>query len=195
MQSLLQDIPLPVWVGVAAVLLVVVLLLASVVGRRSRRRPAVPEDQRPIRIEELGALARPTQGPQLEFYHVPVRLAAVVIAPAGRGRQIPPVELVPELLDQASPGLGDVVRAHMPELRRWPEQLSTSGFAQRFFMLAPLPGAAGKGSVWCEIAGRLDAGGGSFLAGLVCRADAPNNFSQVTVQRTTDWLDVLRVRR
>ena len=118
-----------------------------------------------------------------------------MIAPAGRGRQTPPLEVVPDLLDEMCPGLRAIVLAHQPEVHPWPEQLSASGFTQRFYMLAALPGDVGKGTPWCEIAGRFDARGGSFLAGLVCRADSANNFSQVTIQRPTDWLDVLRIRQ
>jgi hypothetical protein len=184
-----------VYAAGAAALVVVLLILLAIVRRIGRGKPAaVAQADRPIDVAALSDVPRPSDGTQLAFYHVPVRVAAVVIAPAGRGRQTPPAEVVPELLDQMSPGLGEVVRRHQPEIRRWPEQLSTSGFIQRFFALAPLPGDAGKGTPWCAIAGRFDAGGGSFLAGLVCRSDKANNFSQVAVQRSTDWLDVLRVR-
>jgi hypothetical protein len=129
---------------------------------------------------------------RLELYNVPVRLAAVVIASAGRDDRLP--EDIPKLLDEVCPGLGRVCELDKPSIVKWPPQLSTQGFARRFFINAPLPGDKGKGTPWCSVAGRIDSNDKSALVGLMFHAASANNLSQVVIERTTQWLDVLRVR-
>jgi hypothetical protein len=63
-----------------------------------------------------------------------------------------------------------------------------------FFSQLRLPGQRGKGSPWAAIAGRTSFGGHKALLGLVVCAAADNNFSQFTLEREQQWLDVLRVR-
>lgn len=56
----------------------------------------------------------------------------------------------------------------------------------------PLPGNRGPGTPWCTIAGRFVADGQPWLAGLILRADRPNNLSQATLEHEAQWLEVLR---
>jgi hypothetical protein len=181
-----------------AVIAAVALLILYAVWRIvHRRRPEAPPDERDLAIDvaSLSEKGPPSEGPALEHYYVPVRLAAVVLAPAGRAGRVPSLERQTEVFEAIVPGLGQVVLAHRPLVRRWPEQLSTSGFAHAFFRLVKLPGDAGKGTAWCSAAGVAKPKGGSVMVGLVMRAEAENNFSQTIIERDTKWLDVLRVRR
>ncbi len=123
-----------------------------------------------------------------------MRLALVVLAPVGRGNELPPAAELPKLLDSAVPGLGGLLAAHGTRIKLWPPQLSTHGFAAALFGNVRLPGDRGKGTPWCTVAGKFMAGGRGFLAGLVLRAAAANNLGQMTLQSDTDWLDALRVK-
>jgi hypothetical protein len=66
---------------------------------------------------------------------------------------------------------------------------------QSFSNHAALPGDRGKNTPWCSIAGRFEADGQRFLAGLICTAAAPNSLGQIMIQHDGMWLDVLRIRR
>jgi hypothetical protein len=129
----------------------------------------------------------------LEFYGTPVRLAVLVLAPAGRNNATPTDAELPELIDSLVPGLWAVVQTHGPLVRCWPFQLSTQGFTHSFFNHVRLPGDRGKGTPWSAVAGRFEVGDRQLLAGLVCVADRPNSLSQMTVAHVGQWLDVLRV--
>jgi hypothetical protein len=187
---------LPVIIAAAAALALLVLALIIRAVLRSRRpKPQSDVDELTINILGLEASGPPQAWPQLEFYGVPVRLAVLVLAPAGRLSQIPPKEQLRAVVDSLLPGLADVLDQHHPLFRRWPEQLSTSGFAQAFFKHVRLPGDAGKKTPWCSVAGRFDAGDQQLLAGIVCCAAKPNSHSTVIVEHAGQWHDVLRIRR
>lgn len=185
------------WIVVAAAVAAVAVLVVVVLARLLRRRPA-DEADRPadlrIDLATLPAAGPPKDGPQLEFYNLPVRLAVLVLAPAGRGSRIPPKDLLPEIVERLLPGLMRVLSSHRPIFHRWPPQLSSQGFAQTFFACVPLPGDRGRGTPWSSAAGRVEAFGRSYLVGMVFRAAEPNSLSQTVVQHTSGWLDVLRVR-
>jgi hypothetical protein len=180
--------------AVAAAIVVLILTIAwrIVAGRRRELPPPAPDLA--IDVTSLPAEGPPAAGPILEHYHVPVRLAAVVLAPTGRGRELPPFDQLPPLIDHIVPGLAQVVAAHRPLIRRWPPQLSAEGFAHTFFAQVKLPGDRGKGTPWCSVAGRFVIGRRPVMAGLVMRAAASNNFSQSIVQREHEWLGILQVK-
>jgi hypothetical protein len=186
----------PLWMiaAAAAVLLLALVLLFVGLLRRRRRVWGPPEPDLFVDIGQLAAAGPPADGPRIEFYGTPVRLAVVVIAPAGRQGELPPPGVMPTLLDRLVPGLPAVVAHHQPLICRWPAQLSTQGFAQSFFNHLVLPGDRGKGTPWCSIAGRLQVGDRMFLVGLVCCASQPNALSQFVVQHEGQWLDILRIR-
>jgi hypothetical protein len=121
-------------------------------------------------------------------------LAVVVVAPGGRGGELPSSDLLPGLMERLLPGMTQVIAAHHPKICRWPQQLSSQGFAQKFFNQVTLPGTRGKGTPWCSIAGKLTVGERTFLVGLVLCAGAANALGQVTVQHEGQWLDILRIR-
>jgi hypothetical protein len=145
-------------------------------------------------VEALPFVGVPASGPRLEYYGTPVRLAALVLAPAGRGVALPTNEHVPKLLEDLIPGLAQVIHAQRPVFRRWPQQLSSQGFTQLFFSKVALPRDRGKGTPWCSAAGKFESEGKQFLVGIICRADAPNSLSQTVVQHHGQWHDVLRVK-
>ncbi|MFI4876720.1 MAG: hypothetical protein ACIALR_15325 [Blastopirellula sp. JB062] len=162
-----------------------------------RPQPAPPPDKNLTRIDiERGVTQGPRTlvGPRAEVYHVPVRLIAVVIAPAGRNRPIPDEDQLRQIMEDFAPGMMQIVRSHRPDFFRWPGQLSVSGFAQSFFLEAALPGEKGVGTPWCAIAGRFESSAQQYLIGLVCCADDANSLSHIQVDRAQQWLDIFRIR-
>lgn len=188
--------PVPAWmIALAAGIALAVAAVALFAVLRGRRRIAAPpEPDLFLDVDQLDASGPPSQGARLEFYGTPVRLAVVVVAPAGRQGEQPPAGVLPTLLDRLIPGLPRVVADHRPLICRWPAQLSTQGFAQSFFNHVALPGDRGKGTPWCSIAGRLQVGDRMFLVGLVCCASQPTGLGQFVVQHEGQWLDILRIR-
>ena len=185
-----------------AVILAAIGLIVVLGWMRRLRRPKPKQQPAPdlsIDVTQLGEAGPPPTGPSVELYHLPMRLAALVIAPTGRGSDLDGSDLADEdrltaLADQIVPGFGAVVAAHGPVVRIWPAQLSSQGFANSFFAQARLPGNEGKSTPWCAVAGRFETDGQKFLAGLVLRAQAANNLSHVVVERESQWMDLLRVR-
>ena len=174
------------------------LLLASLVLWivRSRQRKPAPTPQFDLTID-VGGLSPegpPNEGPVLEFFGRPVRLVALVLAPAGRYTQLPPEPQLFRVLDDVTPGLSSIVSSHRPLFRPWPSQLSTQGFIHAFFAHVHLPGGRGKGTPWCSAAGRFDAGDQQFLAGILCAAEKPNSLGQVPITNVGQWLEVVRVK-
>jgi hypothetical protein len=131
---------------------------------------------------------------RVAVYHVPMRLAVVVVAPLGRDAAPPSSDSVLQILDAAVPGLGAVAATDELLVRIWPRQLSATGFAHSLARHVPLPGDKGKGSPWCLVAGRVSLGRQSFAIGLALAAAAPNNLSLVAIESEHQWLDVLRIR-
>jgi hypothetical protein len=190
----LENLPREYMVAAAAlgglILLIVILRLL-----RRRKRPRLPPPiDLTIDVADLGDEGPPRTGPQLELYHVPVRLSAVIMAPTGRGNELDPDADMADVADQIVPGLGDFIHLHQPIVRHWPAQLSTRGFANTLATNVRLPGGHGKGSPWSTVAGRFEADGKQFVAGLVVCADDSNNLGQLVVERPGGWLDMLRVR-
>jgi len=197
LHNLIRSLNRELLVGGAA--LMVVLLTAYLVGeairrRRTRRRKSVrPEVELSIDVAGLEAIPLPPDAPTLEFYSLPVRLAVIVLAPAGRWGRLPPLERIHGVLDAIVPGLADVAVAHRSMLYYWPPQVSARGFAHLFFRQAPLPGG-GRGTPWCAAAGGFKIGEQPAVAGLVLSAEKPTSFGQRIIETETKWLDVLRVK-
>jgi hypothetical protein len=187
------------WSGVLIryAMLAAVLLAVVYVLRRVLAKPKKTVEQAPgmgIDVKELLAQGPPPAGPALSFFNVPVRLSALVVAPAGRGRELPPVNQLESVIDAIVPGLARVVIAHQPVVRKWPAQISNSGFAHVLFTQAKLPGEGGKGTPWCAVAGMFRIGKMPVLAGLIMRSASNSNLGQVILEHETQWLDVLRVK-
>jgi len=189
--------PLAADLLICAIVVILGVVVLSVVWRLLRRRrgklPRVEPDLT-INVEALGTAGPPPGAPVLEHYNVPMRLAAAVVAPAGRARRLPPREQFGGVFEALVPGLAQVVVMHDTLVRRWPEQLSTSGFAHAFFRHVRLPGDGGKGTHWCSAAGVARFQGQPVMVGLVMRSELCNTLGQTIVERETKWLDILRVK-
>jgi hypothetical protein len=175
----------------------IAVIVLWVVWRLVRRRRRVPVPLRPdlkISIAELGEAGPPPGPPILELYNLPVRLAAVVLAPVGRVSDLPPDEQLPALIEAIIPGLDKMAASHRPLIRRWPNQVSARGFAHLFFANAKLPGDGGKGTPWSSVAGVFKLKGQPVMAALVLRAAAPNSLGQTIIEKEHEWLGCLRVR-
>jgi hypothetical protein len=161
-------------------------------GRRRGQAVVLPDLAVDVAaLEDAGPRSGP---PVLEFYHLPVRLAAIVLAPVGRVSETPSREQLAEAIDSILPGLDQVVAAHRPLIRAWPAQVSVRGFAHAFFKHAPLPGDHGKKTPWSSVAGRFTFDDKPMMAGLILRAESPNRHGQYVVMEEEQWLGMLRVR-
>lgn len=127
-------------------------------------------------------------------YHVPVRLAVVVIAPLGRESDPPTHSEVPKLLDRIVPGLASALSHDQTIVKIWPRQLSATGFAPYLLRHVRLPGDKGRSSPWCLLAGRTTFGDAAYAIGLALGAAAPNNLGLIAVESEHQWLDVVRMR-
>jgi hypothetical protein len=183
------------WVGlaVAGILIVAAWILIRWLGGR-RRAVQPPPDGLAIDVSVLPDLPPPPGPPVLEFYHIPVRLVAVVLAPVGRVREAPSREELPEVIDSIVSGLDRIAVAHRPLVRSWPRQLSSRGFASALFQNLQLPAEGGNKSVWSAVAGVFRFGDEPMMAGLVLRAETPNRFGNHVIEDERQWLGVLRVR-
>ena len=174
------------------------LVLIFVVIRRLLRRPEPPTepiiDDRFMDVSQLDARGPPNELPVVEVYGVQVRVAVVILAPVGRDGSPPDPEELASILEQLVPGFSGAISRDDPIVRIWPGQLSTQGFTNAFFNNVALPGDRGKGTPWCELAGRFTADGKSFLVGLVCCAAQNNALGQFAIQHEGQWNDVLRLR-
>lgn len=181
------------WGGLALLVVLLFYVVKKVLALRARK-PEPPPPLPSIDVLNLSEAGPPSGPPVLELYHLPVRLAAVLLAPVGRARELPPPQQIPEVLDAVIPGLGKVFVKHRPIVRIWPAQLSPRGFSHAFFAHALLPGDAGKGTPWCSVAGVFKYEGQAVVVGMVMRTDAPTSLGQTIVENETKWLDALRIR-
>jgi hypothetical protein len=177
-----------------AAVAVIVLWIAWRIFRRRRRVAAPVASDLNLPIASLGEAGPPPGPPFLEYYNLPMRLAAIVLAPVGRMGDLPPDDQLSPLIEAIAPGLDRVAALHRPQIRRWPSQLSANGFAHLFFSNARLPGDAGKGTAWSSMAGVFKLKGKPVMAGLVFRADKPNSLGQTIIESEHQWLGCLRVR-
>ncbi len=180
------------------VIVVLVAIIALYVGYKllvagKRGRPQQVPDLA-IDVMALGSQGPPASGPVFEFYNTPVRLAAVVLATAGRVRELPPDEELADTYEAILPGLAKVVETHRPLVRRWPPQMSAKGFAHTVFQHCRLPGDGGKGSPWNTAAGVFKIEGQPLMAALILRSSQPTSHGQQVIERPDGWLGCLRVK-
>jgi hypothetical protein len=178
---------------IAAVVVIVVWIAWRMLRRRRGLAVPITPDLK-ILVASLGNEGPPPGPPVLEHYNLPVRLAAIVVAPVGRMGKLPPDEKLGPLIEAIVPGLDKVAAIHRPLIRRWPSQVSANGFAHLFFNNARLPGDGGKGSPWASMAGVFKLEGQPVMAGLVFRAAEPNSLGQTIIESEHQWLGCLRVR-
>ncbi len=159
-------------------------------SRPERESPS--EDDLVIDLAKL-PLAEPG-ATRLSVYHVPVRLAVVVIAPLGRESVRPTHSDVPKLLDQIVPGLGSVPAHDQTVVRIWPRQLSATGFAPSLMRYLRMPADKGRGTPWCLVAGRTTFDDSGYAVGLALAAAGMNKLDLIAVESEHQWMDVLRMR-
>jgi hypothetical protein len=181
---------------VVLLVVVVAIVLAVVWGmfRRRRRTTLPPAADLKILVTSLGEDGPPAGPPFLEFYNLPVRLAAIVLAPVGTAGSLPSDDQLLPLVEAIVPGLDKIARSHRPLVRRWPNQVSANGFAHLFFNHVRLPGEAGRGTPWSSMAGMFKVKGQPVMAGLVFRAADANSLGQTIIASEHQWLGCLRVR-
>ena len=182
-----------IWIGGGTLLFCVVIAFYYL--RKNRKAPSTDDRVNlTIAIGQLPQKPVVTEPFRLEIYGSPVRIRALVLAPIGRGQMLPDKEHFGNILNHFVPNFTDILEAHQPIFRQWPEQLSSSGFIQSFFNNLAIPNK-GQGTIWCSIAGKIEVIGASYLIGIVCSTDTPNSLSQITVQHPGQWLDILRVHQ
>jgi hypothetical protein len=183
---------LPFYALAAAAVLLIALMWMRRPSRRRKKKTARAAAKLAIRLADLGTVGPHATGPQLCCFGAPVRLALLVIAPAGREGRLPPEPQMGDVLDRAVPGLGKVFNAHQPVIHRWPNQLSAGGFEHAFFRQCGLP-QEGAGTPWCSVAGPIMDGEQRFFIGLLMRSGQANNLKQLAIGKETQWLEILRV--
>ena len=183
---------------IAGVAVAVFVFLAMVAWKSLRRKKPLAE-RTPPNLSIAVANLDPT-GPQglhtyLEVYCVPLRLAVLVLAPAGRGNRLPAAARIPAVIETLIPGLATIYQVHAPLLRLWPAQLSSHGFTNSFFSNVKLPGDHGKGTRWSSVAGKFAPFDHQYLIGMLCVADSENGLGELTIEHPGQWLDIVRVKR
>jgi hypothetical protein len=186
------------WLIFLAAALLLLLLVGLLLRRLCRglfgRRKARPHWERDLRenLDELPLPVRPVGHLTLSVYHLPVRVRLVVVAGAGKERDLD-ATAVEKLLDRLVPGLRAVVERDRPRIRVWPPQLSQHGFAAVFHRCTPKHEEEGEPSRWVFVAGRTLLGRQPVLLGLGLWADEPNTLGRINLE-PHQWLDVLRLR-
>ncbi|MBI1248559.1 hypothetical protein GC197_12060 [bacterium] len=184
--------PPPILVGLIVGAIVVAVIVYRFVLPKKNEPPSVTPVE--IAIDRMAASGpKSLLGPEVRVYNVPVRIVAIVVAPAGRGHDILSEETLRGMMENFLPQMMSVVRAHRPDVYRWPGQISTRGFGQRFFAQANLPGEHGEGTPWLAIAGRFDYQQSGYLIGLVCCADQDNPLGHILVEQKLQWSDIVRI--
>jgi hypothetical protein len=173
-------------------LVVAALVFAKVWSRDSAIVETVADDS--LSVSNLGAGGPPLEGPILEMYGTRVRLAALVLAPIGRGNELD-TKALPKTIDQLTMGLHSVMGYHQPVFEHWAEQVSIHGFENAFLREVKLPGNRGKGTVWSAFAGKFTDGEQQLLAGLVVCAEVPNSYGATILEHDGQWVNCLRVRQ
>lgn len=185
------------WPVVQALAVLAVLAGLAFVAMRwmyRRRSPArVGQAETGIAVHTLPELGPPAEGPRLLYRNIPVRLAAVVLAPPGRARELPPINRLGEVFEALVPGLTEVIRRHRPVYRRWPPQVSTRGFVHRFFAEAGMAAPPGTATPWCLVAGPLAFQQQPLLVGLLMRAASPTHLGPYIVEEPSDWPRLISV--
>ena len=175
---------------------IIIVCLGIFLGRRkSTTNQSRVELNLSIDLLQLPAVPVSNSPARMELYGTPVQLRVLVLAPMGRGACLPATNQLSGLLDHFLPGFMNVVDQHHPIFRKWPEQLSASGFNHSFFNNLALPGMKGKGTAWCSAAGKFEALGSHFFIGLVFSTESTNSLSQISVEHAGQWLDILRIQK
>ncbi len=179
------------WVIIVVVVVVVLYVVMKVLKGKKKVTGGAGQG---IDVMKLPAEGPPAGSPTLEFLNVPVRVSAVIVAPSGRVRDLPPVNQMGDIYDSITPGLAGVIARHKPLVRRWQQQVSAKGFAHTVFQTCRLPGEGGKGSPWCCAAGILKIEGQPVMAALIMRTDAASSHGQQVIDEPEKWLACLRVK-
>ena len=186
----MQSLPIdPIVLGGVALVVVVLLVLLATSFKKTKK--AGPTGPPPLDLRSFGQQGPPAAGPQLAAMNVPVRLAALVVAPAGREGQLPADQALAMMMDQSIPGIAKVIQQHQPQIYRWPGQLSAEGFNRIFFTSTGLSNQ-GKGTPWCCAAGPIIYKDHRMFVGMLMRSQAENNIAQYSFDKDTKWLDVIR---
>ncbi len=183
-----------IWIGAGVLLVCLISLIIFLSGRKTPQTIEKQQVNLTIAVEQLPLLPIIIEPVRMEIYGSPVRIRALVLSPIGRGQTLPEKEHLGNILNHFIPDFTKILDLHQPIFRQWPEQLSSSGFIQSFFNNLAIPNK-GQGTVWCSIAGKIEVLGSNYLIGMVCNTATPNSLSQITVQHTGQWLDILRVHQ
>ncbi len=185
------------WLVLAVVALALLLLMWALLERIGRalfgRRSASLGDFEGDFQEFLAGYSAPTAAGKrrLTVYHLPARLALVVLAPAGT--EVGLDGAAAEVLDRVVPGLGAIATQDAARIRLWPPQLSQQGFSVAFQRRTQRPEPEGQPSHWVLVAGRAQIGRHAVLLGLGLRTDEPTTLGRLALA-PHQWLDVLRIK-
>ncbi|MDD3469537.1 MAG: hypothetical protein PHE53_06095, partial [Thermoguttaceae bacterium] len=170
--------------------------------------PGVADDDAtsldPSTLEPLPPL--PVNAAAITIYGVPLRLAAIIVAPAGNQRNIANYAELLESFEQAVPGFARVLKTHKPKIVPWGAQLSTTGFAAKFHANVPLPEAnelsanseqeygLQNGSHWCSVVGPMRRGEQTLLVGLVLHCETLTTVGRCAAENPQLWRTFCTIR-
>jgi hypothetical protein len=184
----------PVKYGIIVLAALLVLYIVYRILTRKKKTPEQRAVDLGIEVSSFDATGPPTGATALEFYNLPVQLVAIVLAPAGRLRGLPPPSEMGGVYDAVIPELSKVIATHRPLIRRWSPQLSVKGFSHVVYQKCPLPGDNGKGTPWSTVAGVFEMDGQPMVAALILRTESKNSHGQRSIDEPHQWLDCLRVK-
>ena len=167
--------------GLALLLLVAALVLWRVFARRRAKRPP-PGPDLTIDLAALDQKGPPATGPVLELYNVPVRLAALILAPVGPRATAPKRSIG---RDSAKRSYRASARSSQPSSR-----CGAAGQARSASAVSPTPCSPTPACPATAARRRPGPPRGIFktrgqplLAGLILRAQSPNSVGHTTIER------------
>ncbi len=183
------------WAFAALIVILLLYIVYKILQIMRKNRNEEDRNREPgIDVRTLGDEEPPKEGPVLEFYNIPSRIAAVILAPGGRRGELPDSEGLEKAYEAILPGLSDVIAAQKPQVRYWPPQLSAQGFAYKVFRNCPLPSSPKGESYWCAVAGIFRMEGQPLAAGLILRTQRATAHTQKIITEPEGWLDSLSVK-
>ena len=180
----------------AAVLFVVLalvaigLLLFRIGGRK--RVVQSPTTNMTIDLEALPLSPLPGETATLDIYSSPSQLAVLVLAPVGRGHDLPDQAHWRPLLEQLCPGFTEILDQHQPVFRKWPAQISHAGFYRSFFANMRNQDSPTSATQWYKLAGRLDWLNRQILVGIVAKSNHGTPLAPIQVEQAGKWREILK---
>lgn len=175
---------------VVLALVAIGLLLFRIGGKK--RVVQSPTTNMTIDLEALPLPPLPGEAATLDIYSSPSQLAVLVLAPVGRGHDLPDQADWRPLLEQLCPGFTEILDQHQPVFRKWPAQISHAGFYRSFFANMRNQDSPTSTTQWYKLAGRLDWLNRQILVGIVAKSNQGTPLAPIQVEQSGKWREILK---